>query len=110
MRVRHFSVRNWPAAPTYTGKVSSTRRIVLYSIVRVVLFAVPFIVLMLLSVWWWLSAITAAVVAACLSYLFLGRQRDGVAEVVSSWRTGTNSDSDNDVENAALDRGAGNSD
>jgi len=62
--------------------VSPARRIVVYSIVRVLLFAIPFTVLMLLEVWWWVSAILAAIVAACLSYLFLNRQRHEVAEVV----------------------------
>lgn len=89
--------------------MSSTRRIVLYSIIRIALFAVPFILFMLLNIWWWLSAILAAIVAACLSYLFLGRQRNEVAEVVESWRHGDHRDDDNDVENAALDeRAAGN--
>ena len=73
------------------------------------LFAVPFIILMMLGIWWWVSAITAAVVAACLSYLFLGRQRDGVAEAVSGWRKSASTDADNDVENAALDSRTGDS-
>jgi hypothetical protein len=51
----------------------------------------------------------AAVIAACLSYIFLNQQRNEVAEVVSSWRHGDHTDTDNDVENAALDRQAGDS-
>lgn len=87
--------------------MSSTRRIVLYSILRIALFAVPFIVFMLLGILWWVSAITAAVIAACLSYLFLHRQRDEVAQAVSSWRNSAHTDADNDVENAVLDRQEG---
>ncbi|MBX3091611.1 MAG: DUF4229 domain-containing protein [Cryobacterium sp.] len=83
--------------------MSPSRRIILYSIIRVVLFAVPFIVFMLIGIWWWVSALTAAIIAACISYLFLNRQRHEVAEVVSSWGKGTHSDADNDVENEALD-------
>lgn len=83
--------------------MSPARRIVVYSIVRVLLFAIPFTVLMLLEVWWWVSAILAAIVAACLSYLFLNRQRHEVAEVVESWRHGEHRDADNDIENEALD-------
>ncbi len=87
--------------------MSSTRRIVLYSILRVALFAIPFIVLMLLNIWWWVSAIAAAVIAACISYIFLDRQRNDVAEAVAAWRSHSKTDTDNDVENAALDRHAG---
>jgi Protein of unknown function (DUF4229) len=77
-----------------------------YSILRVLLFAVPFIVFMLLGIWWWLSAITAAVTAACLSYLFLNRQRHEVSEAVYTLRTRTGTDPDNDIENDALDKRA----
>lgn len=58
---------------------------------------------MLLSIDWWWSALLATTIAVCLSYIFLSRQRHGVAETVESWRHGTNSDADNDLENAALD-------
>jgi hypothetical protein len=89
---------------TYTGQVSPARPILLYTVLRLLLFAVPFVILMILNVWWWVSAIVAAVIAACLSYLFLGRQRDAVSETVHGWRQGgTSRDTDNDVENAVLD-------
>jgi len=89
---------------TYTGLVSSARPILLYTILRVLLFAVPFAVLMVLGVWWWVSAIAAAIIAACVSYLFLSRQRDAVSERVHAWRQGGASrDDDNEVENAVLD-------
>lgn len=58
---------------------------------------------MLMSIDWWWSAILATTIAVCLSYIFLTRQRHGVAVTVESWRHGTNSDTDNDLENAALD-------
>ena len=90
--------------------MSPTRRIVVYSIVRVVLFAVPFILLMMLNVWWWVSALTAAVVAACISYIFLNGQRHEVAEVVESWRSTSHTDADSDVENEAMDHRASASD
>ena len=70
---------------------------------RLLLFAVPFTIFMLMSIDWWWSALLATTIAVCLSYIFLGRQRNGVAETVESWRHGTNSDADNDLENAALD-------
>lgn len=89
---------------TYTGLVSSARPILLYTILRVLLFVVPFAILMVLGIWWWVSAIAAAIIAACVSYLFLGRQRDAVSERVHAWRQGgTSRDDDNEVENAVLD-------
>lgn len=93
---------------TYTGLVSPARRILVYSAVRAVLVAVPFAVLMMMNIPWWASAPIAVVIAGCLSYLFLSRQRDEVAETVQSWRHGgTSSDADNDLENEALDRREG---
>lgn len=63
---------------------------------------------MLLNIWWWVSAIVATIVAACLSYLFLNRQRDAVSETVHGWRQGSTSrDDDNEVENAVLDETEG---
>ena len=59
---------------------------------------------MLLGIWWWVSALTAAVIAACVSFLFLTKQRNEVATVVQSWGKGTKRDSDNDL---AVARAAG---
>ncbi len=68
------------------------------------LFAVPFTIFMLLRIEWWVSAILATVVAACLSYIFLRKQRDEVAATVQNWGKGEKRDADNDLENALLDR------
>lgn len=94
-------------AETYTGLVSPARRILVYSAIRAVLVAVPFAILMMMNIPWWASAPIAVVIAACLSYLFLNRQRTEVAEVVESWRHGDHRDDDNDIENDALDRDSG---
>lgn len=59
---------------------------------------------MLVGMWPWLAAITAAVIATCISYLFLNKQRDEVAGVVSTWGKKGPVDVDNDIENDALDR------
>lgn len=84
--------------------MSATRRILLYSALRLVLFVVPFVAFLLLELYWWLAMLLAAIVATCLSYLFLRPQRDAVAETVYSWRNGTGRDADSDLENAVLDR------
>lgn len=84
--------------------MSSSRRIVVYSILRLLLFAVPFVIFMLLRIDWWISALLATVIAVCLSYLFLRQQRNEVAATVQSWGKGDHHDADNDLENAALDQ------
>ena len=52
---------------------------VLYSVVRVLVVAVAFTALMLIGIVWWLSAILAAVIGLCISYIFFGKLRDAVA-------------------------------
>lgn len=56
-----------------------------YTLVRVGLFLAVFVVLLLvLGIEWWLSAIFAAVIALCISVLALGRMRARVAEDVAA--------------------------
>lgn len=87
--------------------MNSSRQIVIYSVLRLLLFAVPFTIFMLMSIDWWASALLATAIAVSLSYLLLVKQRHEVARTVESWhRHGTNTDADNDVENAALDAAA----
>jgi divalent metal cation (Fe/Co/Zn/Cd) transporter len=56
---------------------------ILYSLLRVGLFAVALLVLWWLlgpswDDWWWLAAIFAALIALCISYIFFGRLRERV--------------------------------
>lgn len=53
--------------------------VVYYTLLRLVLFALPLTALMLLSVVWWIAVIAAALIGLCLSYLFLSKPRDAVA-------------------------------
>ncbi|WP_350347960.1 DUF4229 domain-containing protein [Agromyces sp. G08B096] len=50
-----------------------------YTVLRVLLFAVPFAVLMLSGVVWWLSAIVAALFGLAASAVFLRKQRDQIS-------------------------------
>ena len=50
-----------------------------YSILRVLMFAVPLAILLSLGLWPWASAVIAALVGLCLSYLLLGTSRARVA-------------------------------
>lgn len=86
--------------------VKRTRPWLYYSILRVALFVVIFAVLMLLSVTPWIATVAAAVIALCLSYIFLKGPRDAVARDIYSRRHGEHEDhdADNDIENEILDR------
>lgn len=55
------------------------RALLLFSAVRVLVFAVPFAILFALGVDWWIAALIAAVVGFCVSYIFLRPLRDRVA-------------------------------
>lgn len=71
---------------------------VTYSLLRLGLFAAVFALLMLLNVEWWLSAILAAIIGLCVSYIFFGRLRDAVALDIAKRREAPASDADATVE------------
>ncbi|GEP27646.1 MULTISPECIES: DUF4229 domain-containing protein [Cryobacterium] len=50
-----------------------------YSVMRVLMFAVPLAILLSLGFWPWAAAVIAAMLGLCLSYLFLGKSRESVA-------------------------------
>ena len=52
----------------------------LYSLLRVGIFAVAFTVLLLVGFVPWLAAIVAAVIGLCVSYLFLARTRSAMSQ------------------------------
>jgi len=52
---------------------------VLFSLLRVGIFAAAFALLLLLGLVPWLAAIIAAVIGLCVSYLFLGRAREAMS-------------------------------
>lgn len=51
---------------------------ILYSIARVLVFAVPFGILYAIGLDWWIAALLAAAIGFCLSYIFLRGLREGV--------------------------------
>ena len=50
-----------------------------YSVLRVLMFAVPLTILLAMGFWPWAAAVIAALLGVCLSYLFLGKSREAVA-------------------------------
>jgi tetrahydromethanopterin S-methyltransferase subunit C len=71
-----------------------------YSLLRVGVFAVVFAALMLANVPWWLSAVIAAVVGLCVGYIFFGRLRDKVALDIAERRARPAGDADTAAEDA----------
>ncbi|TFD46563.1 DUF4229 domain-containing protein [Cryobacterium frigoriphilum] len=52
---------------------------VYYSVLRVLLFVIPLVVLLALRLEPWLAALLAAIIGLCVSYLLLRRPREGLA-------------------------------
>ncbi|MFP3467365.1 DUF4229 domain-containing protein [Leifsonia sp. SIMBA_070] len=79
-----------------------------YSVLRLLVFAVPLAILLVLGVVWWLSVIAAALIGLCLSYIFLSRPRNAVSSDLYAVRhrdTPARSE-DDDVEDGAVDSAA----
>lgn len=58
----------------------------IYTVLRVLAFAVPFGILYALRLEWWVAALIAAVVGFCLSYVLLRSPRDRVARRIADAR------------------------
>jgi hypothetical protein len=81
-----------------------SRQWIVYSLIRVGVFALALAALILLGLNVYIAAIGAAIIGFCVSYLFLGKQRRNVAATIDRYRNQKIRDDDNDVENDALDR------
>lgn len=76
-----------------------------YTVLRLLVFAVPLAILLLVGVVWWLAVIAAALIGLCLSYIFLSRPRNAVSSDLYAVRhreTPARSE-DADAEDAAID-------
>lgn len=58
-----------------------------YTVLRLVSFIVPLAVLLALGVEGWISALVAAVIGLCVSYIFFARSRNAVAAQIHTART-----------------------
>ncbi len=81
---------------------------VLYTVYRILLFAVPLVILLILRIEPWLAALLAAIIGLCLSYIFLRSPREEVARDLYSATHRTKSaqradDEDDQTEDAAVD-------
>ena len=80
-----------------------------YSVLRLLVFVVPLVILLLLGVVWWLAVIAAALIGLCLSYIFLSRPRNAVSSDLYAVRHRDKParTEDDDVEDAAVENAAG---
>jgi len=96
--------------PNYDDVVKA-RSAILYTVLRLLAFLVPFGILMLFPVFrelYWLAAIFAALIGLSLSLLFLRRPLEDVSSGLAERRARTRSRDavkDEDVEDAAADAG-----
>lgn len=76
-----------------------------YTLLRVLLFAVPFAVLMLAGVTWWISALVAALFGLAASAVFLRSTRDEMSRKLyaARHREAPAPEADADAEDAAVD-------
>jgi hypothetical protein len=85
--------------------VSSRRYWLVYTVVRILLFAVPFGLVVAVSPDFWpLAAVIGAVVSFCGSYIFLHKQREAMAADLAAVAAGRRKPvEDDDSEDAAVD-------
>ncbi|MFD1715283.1 DUF4229 domain-containing protein [Amnibacterium flavum] len=80
--------------------------LVWYTLIRLGIFAVVLTVLLIvLPIEPWISTIIAAVIAFCVSYIFLSKPRAVISEQIATVRSGAvprSADSDDAVEDAAV--------
>ncbi|MFD5601265.1 DUF4229 domain-containing protein [Leucobacter sp. NPDC058333] len=75
---------------------------IVYVVLRLLFFAVPFAVLFLIGLQPWLAAIFAALIGVALSVIFLSRPRATASESIYEWRNRDRT-ADDIVEDEATD-------
>lgn len=83
--------------------MKTTQRWLLYSLLRLGLFAGVFALLMVLELPWWVSAIFAMLISFAVSYLLFRDTRDKLALDLQERRNRGDVDPDADAENEAND-------
>lgn len=94
-----------PRRRAYTWRVKSVPVWLKYTVLRVVLFAVPLAVLLIAGVTWWISALIAALFGLAASALFLKKARDEMSRnlYAARHRETPAATADDEAEDAAID-------
>ena len=78
---------------------------IVYVLLRIVFFAVPFAVLFFIGWPWWLALAIASLIALALSVIFLSKQRSTASSSIYEWRMRERT-ADDIVEDDAVDAAA----
>jgi len=89
-------------APVDLPLVNTGKAWLVYILLRLVFFAVPFAVLMLIGWPWWLALLIATLIALALSVIFLSKQRGAASTSIYDWRNRERT-ADDIAEDAALE-------
>lgn len=73
-------------ASVHSLLVNTGKSWALYIVLRIVFFAVPFGVLLLINWPWWLALLVATLIALALSVIFLSKQRGEASTSIYEWR------------------------
>lgn len=75
-----------------------------YTVLRLVVFVVPLIVLLVIGLVWWAAVIAAALIGLCLSYILLSKPRNAVSsDLYAARHRDKPAPSPDDEEDAAID-------
>lgn len=104
---RGVTLRSGSDGPGRVAPVTNPRTAwIVYSVLRLLFFAIPFALLYVLGIWPWLAAIFAALIGVSLSIIFLSRPRATASESIYDWRNRDRT-ADDIVEDEAVEEAEG---
>jgi hypothetical protein len=75
-----------------------------YTVLRLVVFVAPLVVLLVIGIVWWAAVIAAALIGLCLSYILLSKPRNAVSsDLYAARHRDKPAPSPDDEEDAAID-------
>ena len=97
------TLRVRPDGPGRVKPVKNPRTAwIVYTVLRLLFFAIPFALLFVLGIWPWLAAVFAALIGVSLSIIFLSKPRATASESIYDWRNRDRT-ADDIVEDEAVD-------
>ena len=100
---QNVTLRVRPDGPGRVNPVKNPRTAwIVYTVLRLLFFAIPFALLYVRGIWPWLAAVFAALIGVSLSIIFLSKPRATASESIYDWRTRDRT-ADDIVEDEAVD-------